>query len=93
VAGLDPAAFLAEHAEQVGYVHLKDYERDPGKVGRDGLTWRELGNGVVDWDGVMEVLPKLDRVEWALVEQDRTDREPGESLRISRAFLQARYNY
>ena len=27
VAGRDPAAFLAEHREQVGYLHLKDYER------------------------------------------------------------------
>ena len=27
VAGRDPAAFLAEHREQVVYLHLKDYER------------------------------------------------------------------
>ncbi len=93
VAGRDPAAFLAEHREQVGYLHLKDYERTPGKAGREGLTWRELGNGTVDWDAVMDIMPRLERVEWALVEQDRTDREPGESLRISRTFLQARFNY
>ena len=93
VAGQDPAAFLQEHGERVGYLHLKDYERPPGQTGREGLTWRELGNGAVDWDAVMEVVPRLEHVEWALVEQDRTDIGPGESLRISRAFLQSRYNY
>jgi hypothetical protein len=41
----------------------------------------------------MDVVPRLERVEWALVEQDRTDLEPGDSLQISRTFLQARYNY
>ncbi len=48
---------------------------------------------MVDWDAVMDMMPRLERVEWALVEQDRTDREPGESLRVSRTFLQARFNY
>ena len=93
VAGRDPAAFLAEHGERIGYLHLKDYQREPGKTGREGLIWRELGNGVVDWDAVMEVVLALEHVEWVLGEQDRTDREPGESLRISRAFLQRRFDY
>ena len=86
--GRDPAAFLAEHGERIGYLYLKDCQCEPGKTGREGLIWRELGNGVVDWDAVMEVVLGLEHVEWVLVEQDRTDCEPGESLRISRAFLQ-----
>ena len=48
---------------------------------------------MVDWDAVMDIMPRLERVEWALVEQDRTDREPSESLRVSRTFLRARFNY
>lgn len=42
-----------------------------------GLGWRELGNGAVDWNAVSPALGTLD-LEWALVEQDRTDRESGE---------------
>ena len=41
----------------------------------------------------MELVPRLEGVEWAMVEQDRSDREPGESLQISRDFLRSRYNY
>lgn len=93
VAGEDPGAFLAAHSARTGYLHLKDYERPAGQAGREGLTWRELGNGDVNWDEVMELVPRLEGVEWAMVEQDRSDREPGESLQISRDFLRTRYNY
>jgi hypothetical protein len=44
-------------------------------------------DGTVDWDAVMAIMPRLEHVEWALVEQEHTDREPGESLRISRFRL------
>jgi len=92
VAGRDPAAFLDQHRDRVGYVHLKDYARQPGTTDRAGLIWRELGNGVVDWASVMPAVATLD-VEWALVEQDRTDRTPGESLTMSRSFLKTQFDY
>lgn len=92
VAGVDPVAFLEAQRERIGYIHLKDYARQPGSSDRAGLIWRELGNGVMDWQAILPVLPTLD-VEWALVEQDRTDREPGESLQISRDYLKEQFNY
>jgi sugar phosphate isomerase/epimerase len=92
VAGVDPVQFLEAQRERIGYIHLKDYARQPDTNDRAGLIWRELGNGVMDWQAVLPVLPTLD-VEWALVEQDRTDREPGESLQISRHYLKEQFNY
>ena len=52
VAGRDPAAFLAEHGERIGYLHLKDYERTLGKgrsrrahLARVGQWRGRLGSG------------------------------------------------
>ncbi|MEX0655738.1 MAG: sugar phosphate isomerase/epimerase [Phycisphaeraceae bacterium] len=84
VAGADPAAFLLEHKDRIGYLHLKDH---------DGATWAELGRGNVDWPSVMAVLPQLDGVRWAMIEQDSTQIDPCESATISRRYLQETFNY
>jgi len=79
--GEDPTAFLRKHAEHVGYLHLKDHE---------GETWKELGQGVLDFDTIMPAIAELPNVRWAMVEQDKTDRDPVESCRMSAAFLRGR---
>ena len=59
----------------------------------DGKTWIELGQGRVDWSGVMDALTVMPAVRWVMVEQDSTTLEPGASIAISRRFLKERFNY
>ena len=49
----------------------------------------ELGRGIVDFPSVFEVVKSAD-IEWYVVEQDRTDRTPKESMAISRRYLKGR---
>jgi sugar phosphate isomerase/epimerase len=83
--GDDPAEFLARHADRIGYLHLKDTH--------SGEAFAELGRGVLDFDGIMRVIPTLPRVRWAMVEQDNTKLAPEESITISRDFLTKRYGW
>ena len=50
--GQDPAKYLLQHKDQIGYLHFKDH---------DGKNWMELGQGKVDFAGIMKVLPELQR--------------------------------
>lgn len=82
--GSDPAAYLMQHKDRVGYLHFKDF-------GADG--WAELGRGQVDIAGVMKVLPDLPGVRWVMVEQDTTKIDPRESIAISRRYLRETFGY
>ena len=83
--GGDPAEFLVQHQDRISYLHFKDYNADG--------EWTELGRGVVNIGGVVEVLPHLPRIRWVMVEQDKTTRDPLESLTISRRYLQESFGY
>ncbi len=85
IGGRDPARFLLDHREQIGYVHLKDYEGD--------RHWVELGAGVVSLADVMEALETLDGVRWTVYEQDTSDREAAESCAISHQYLVDAFGY
>jgi sugar phosphate isomerase/epimerase len=82
--GSDPAAYLVEHQDRIGYLHFKDYDAD---------GWTELGAGVVDIAAVMQVLPDLPGIRWVMVEQDTTKRDPRESIAISRRYLKETFGY
>ena len=84
VAGRDPAEYLAEHRDRIGYLHFKDH---------DGQTWIELGQGRVNWPSVMKVLPTLTKVRWVMIEQDKTKLDPCDSATISRQFLRDTFKY
>ncbi len=83
--GLDPAEFLAQHQDRVSYLHFKDYDA--------GGDWTELGRGIVNIGGVIEVLPRLPRIRWVMVEQDKTTLDPLESLAVSRRYLRDEFGY
>ncbi len=85
VGGRDPARFLLEHKEQIGYVHLKDYEGD--------CHWTELGAGVVPLADVMEALEALENVRWVVYEQDTSDQEAAESCALSHQYLVDAFGY
>ncbi len=83
-AGYDPVAFLTENKDRVGYLHFKDFNDD---------GWIELGQGCVNFEGIMEILPQLNRVRWVLIEQDSTSIDPLDSVKISRDYLKQTFNY
>lgn len=76
-AGASPVQFLKENLDRVSYLHLKDLKEK---------EFVELGQGVVDFPGVFKAIEGK-KVEWAVVEQDRTKRTPKESMQISRLYL------
>jgi inosose dehydratase len=100
VAGADPVVDLRRLAERVRHVHLKDVDPvvlDALHVGRydrlevavrDGL-FTELGAGMLDLDGVLELLVASDYDGWLMVEQDRSLGPPSEAAAIGRRVLAA----
>jgi len=82
VGGEDPAAFVRRHAARGAYYHFKDGGRTPD--GKPRFT--ELGGGEVDLKAALAAALET-RPEWIVYEQDRSERDPGESVRISRAYL------
>lgn len=84
VAGVEAPGFLSAHQARIGYLHFKDH---------NGTTWIELGQGRVDWPGIMRVLPGMAGVRWVMIEQDSTAIDPRESVAVSRRFLKERFGY
>ena len=80
LAGVDPLAFTARHAERLGHIHLKDI--DPQKRRRvidDRIEFYqacadnmfcEIGHGQVDFKALYGLLVKLGFEGWCTVEQD-----------------------
>ncbi len=85
--GLSPKEFMEENLDRIVYIHLKD-----GTKSKDGrYVFCELGSGALNFHEVMDVLMPTE-IEWFIVEQDRTERTPLESMRISRKYLQENFN-
>lgn len=82
--GEDPAQYLLDHRDRIGYLHFKDH---------DGENWVELGEGNVDFAAIMEALPELDKVRWVMIEQDDTQIDPMESATLSRRYLKETFDY
>ena len=82
-AGEDPVAFIRRYADRAAYFHYKDGTFDAAE--QQPLTFTELGRGQVDLRAATEAVRALDP-EWIVTEQDRTERDPAESARISAAF-------
>lgn len=78
--GVDPAAFIREHKERAVYFHYKDGTFDLTE--QKPLTFTELGRGQVDLVSATEAVRELNP-EWVVTEQDRTDGDPAESIKLS----------
>jgi sugar phosphate isomerase/epimerase len=76
--GDDPAKFLMQHSDKVGYLHFKDW---------DGSKWVPLGKGEVDIKSVVKILPELKKPRWIMVEQDQADGDAMQNMAESRAYL------
>jgi len=78
--GDDPAALIRRSAGRVPITHLKDMTGDAR------ATFAEVGEGVLDWAAILAAAEGAGTI-WHCVEQDRCDRPPLESARLSLANL------
>jgi inosose dehydratase len=102
--GGDPLEIVRRHGPRVRYVHLKDARRDElDRVRQTDIPMQEawsrgvfcpLGEGVVDFPRVIEMLRRGGYAGWLIVEQDvvpdaegRLNPDPFASARLSRTFL------
>jgi len=97
--GGDPLAGIAQFAERIWYVHFKDHDPAVARESRrqewDGPAavgagiFPELGQGDVDFPGVLAALGRIGYEGWVVVEQDVLPGlgTPLESARRNRAYL------
>lgn len=81
-AGLDPAAYIRRWSGRLPLVHLKDMTRTQPP------TFAEVGTGLLDWPAIFEAGAAAGVKAW-IVEQDRCEGDPFESLQTSLENLKA----
>ena len=81
--GGDPAAWIDKVADRIVLLHLKDMCMH----GRE-QHFAEIGEGNLNWDRIL-ASARAAGVRWYIVEQDRCERDPFESLEISLKNLKA----
>lgn len=84
VAGIDPARFILKYKDKVGGVHFKDL-----KVVENAPTMAEVGEGNLDWDGIIEACEQANP-RYIYVEQDICDGSPFDALKVSYNNLRAK---
>lgn len=82
-AGCDPPYYLANHHGPMPLMHLKDCAVVNGRP----MTG-EVGYGNLNWDAIFRAA--RGKVEWYIVEQDNSIRDPVDSLAMSLRFLKNR---
>lgn len=98
--GGDATAFVLEHGDRIGYLHLKDVSTsvlDEARRQRwsflDALrqiVFCEFGDGIVDIPRVIGALRSGGYGGWVIVEQDTSSRPSTESATASRTYLRER---
>lgn len=81
--GADPAAWIRKVRGRGDLVHVKDMEMK----GREQL-FSEVGEGNLNWPAILEACREAG-TRWYIVEQDRCQRDPFDSLAISYRNLKA----
>ncbi len=76
--GVDPVAFVARHADRIGYAHLKDHRR--------GVDV-EVGFGDIDLRAIVATLAASGATSWLVTELDASHTDPGASARAMAGFV------
>ncbi|MDB5054327.1 MAG: sugar phosphate isomerase [Bacilli bacterium] len=86
-AGAVPADYIVKYAQRLPLLHLKDMR--PQQDG--GALTVELGQGVVDLKAIIAASAAA-QVEWLIVEQDKCENPPIESITESLQWVRKNYN-
>ena len=97
-AGGDPVKFTRDYINRLLYPHFKDVLIQKTPPGLDGRPLRpkydfvELGQGVVNIPGALQIMKDFRYQGWIIVELDRAPggRTPKESAVISKKFVEER---
>ena len=79
--GADIKYYIERLKGRIKILHLKD-----AKMTFDGLTFAEIGNGNLRWDSIIDAA-KASGVEYYVVEQDKCDGSPLDSIKVSADYL------
>jgi sugar phosphate isomerase/epimerase len=82
-AGADPVALLKAHTGRVPMIHVKDVKM---RVEGEAPVPTELGNGATRFAPIFKVAGDTG-VQWLIVEQDESMRDPLESARLNAAYM------
>jgi inosose dehydratase len=96
-SGMDPVQGLRDHASSLDYIHFKDINQ---KILDDGMSRRirffdacalgvmcQIGQGVIDYPRIRELLQEIGYQGFITVEQERDPRNSGGSLADVKASL------
>lgn len=85
-AGVNPIPLFQRCHGRVPVIHLKDKE----VLAKDGPVMAPIGEGNMDWDGILPACAEAG-VVWYAIEQDICRRDPFDCLRASFDFLMENY--
>ncbi|GCE29057.1 sugar phosphate isomerase [Dictyobacter alpinus] len=80
VAGIDPVAYLQQHKERIGYIHLRDFA---------GKTSTELGKGDMPLPALVAQLETMPAIRYVIIEQDPIADDPQASMALSLQYLRS----
>ncbi|HEX5692081.1 MAG TPA: sugar phosphate isomerase/epimerase [Roseiflexaceae bacterium] len=80
-SGNDPVEFIRSLAGRIPLVHLKD-------MAAESRTFAEVGQGTLDFPSILAACDEAG-AEWLIVEQDRSERSPLESVGMSLEYLRS----
>jgi len=76
--GMDPGTVMEEYKDRIRYLHLKDTKDN---------DFIELGEGIVNFAKVKEVLEEINFQGWLVAELDRSKNPPLLSAKMQRRFI------
>jgi sugar phosphate isomerase/epimerase len=85
--GADPRAWIDREGRRIVAVHVKDIARPGEGVGEDG--WADVGDGTVDWPGLMAALAARSAARHYVMEHDN----PADAGRFARRSIAAAHSF
>ncbi|WP_294223642.1 sugar phosphate isomerase/epimerase [uncultured Shimia sp.] len=76
-AGLDPAPIVSKYADRIVAIHVKDIAKDGEGLEEDG--WSDIGEGVMDWPGLIRQIREQAPNAILVAEQDN----PSDAVRFA----------
>lgn len=80
-AGGNPARWIERAKDRNGVLHLKDLA-----IINHEQNYAPVGHGNLDWEEILQIA-RTHGVKWYVVEQDETEGDPFEALRLSYDYL------